>query len=236
MTTQSSQQTEFSDTSTSSSWTTSYAVNEGSAGYATMDCYTYGHCACATSQPHAVQGPFHVPPSEFNEHLPAPTTSQLPQDASIIQPLASSGLSRRTIDVICTICDQSTNGASCGARISYKDYDRQALVVHLQTTHGVHHPNLNSHAPGEPLIECPDTGCICRFRRKECARRDANGRPIPHRTHVVDIIRHYIDKHLQPVTATTSSRFECDLCGKGFTRSGSVARHQRNNCPRRSRI
>jgi hypothetical protein len=232
--TQSSQRTEFSDTSADSSWSTPNAVNGVGVGYATIDRYTHADWAYATGHPLVVQEPTHEPPSGTNPHNPAPSTSQSARGASVPDPPASPVSSRHAIDTICTIRDQSRQGAACGFHITYMGYDRQALVVHLQSYHGVNHSNLNSHAPGEPLIECPDIGCMCRFRRKECVRRDANGRIMPHRTHVVDIIRHYIDKHLQPVIATNGRGFDCDLCGKEFTRYGSMTRHKRNNCPRRS--
>jgi hypothetical protein len=122
----------------------------------------------------------------------------------------------------------SQAGHECGALLPT---DRSSLETHLRLAHGVTMFKVpRTRRVGDQLISCPDDQCFCRFREKDCSRWHEDGSRALHRTHVVDLLRHYKDVHLRPVNNEVPDRNRCDLCNAIFTRPENVARHKRSNC------
>jgi hypothetical protein len=96
----------------------------------------------------------------------------------------------------------------------------QAVAHHLRTAHDVPQVKLTGTLlAGQPLLTCPDETCRCRYRAGPCAGPR-------HPTHVKDLVRHCMDKHLEG-----AERSSCGTCGYRFTRPESRRRHLRIGCP-----
>jgi hypothetical protein len=135
-----------------------------------------------------------------------------------------------TITIACTLRCGPGPGNQCNTILSYKDWDRRTLMDHIREQHGI----VNLKRAAQAHVSCPDKSCICRFKNKICVTRDQNGRVVPHSTHVVDYLRHYMDNHLEPPANMNASRHTCQSCRRAFTRHGSLVRHQRGTrrCPK----
>jgi hypothetical protein len=123
---------------------------------------------------------------------------------------------------ICTLPINRDHGRrECGARLSA---DYRSVATHLRTAH-----NIQDVKATHPLITCPDETCRCRFRKRACPgsatvqQIDGTTR---HRTHVADLVRHCMDKHMRG-----AERVSCDRCGQSFTRRESRQRHLSGGCP-----
>jgi hypothetical protein len=129
-------------------------------------------------------------------------------------------------EYICTIRDGIDVDKECGVVLQCHGANQRNLIAHLRGCHGIQQVKLKTHNPGEPLIQCPDHYCACRFRTKECSRSKSEGLQTSHRSHVVDLLRHCLDRHVRPVHTPDNKQYMCVFCEKTFSRSGSVARHQ----------
>jgi hypothetical protein len=127
---------------------------------------------------------------------------------------------------VCTLpSHRGSRSPECGVHIAAT---RRSVADHLRMTHGVQQVTLRrTRVSGQqvPLLPCPDHDCRCRFRTKACGMQTDGGSR--HATHVVDLVRHCMDRHLQ-----VSQSIQCEHCGKAFSRRGSRARHIRNGCPK----
>jgi hypothetical protein len=122
---------------------------------------------------------------------------------------------------ICTL-RTGPSGRQCGANLPA---ERHTLAAHLKTVHYVSQVKVpRSRVAGHPLLPCPDESCRCRFRTKVCSMQPNTG--ARHRTHVVDLVRHCMDKHL-----LVSKHFRCGTCDQTFSRRESITRHSKNGCP-----
>jgi hypothetical protein len=130
---------------------------------------------------------------------------------------------------------QETLLATCTIRSGLEDREcgiqfpptRASLAAHLRTIHYVQQVKLTrTRLAGDPLITCPEEACHCRFYGRTCAIQPTE--TVQHRTHVVDLLRHCMDKHLRmPQRAS----IQCAHCGQSFTRRESLTRHVKRGCP-----
>jgi hypothetical protein len=135
-------------------------------------------------------------------------------------------LSADFIEVACSLPQGSGEGGTCGVIMRYKSSERSAIIKHIRENH----LQITTRKTSGVHVVCPDDHCLCRFQSKDCSELDPAGRPIPHRTHVTDYLRHYMDRHL-----SKAEKYTCGVCGTDFTRHGSLIRHQKNGtktCPR----
>lgn len=156
------------------------------------------------------------------------SSSATSTDTVVARP--ATGPLRRTssthYEYICTVRDDLNGDKQCGVILKFQDGDHRTLITHLRESHGVQQIKLKTHIPGDSLIQCPDHYCVCRFRTRECSRPNPEGPHISHRSHVVDLLRHYLDRHVKLVHASDNKQYTCVFCERTFSRSGSVARHQ----------
>jgi hypothetical protein len=130
---------------------------------------------------------------------------------------------QETFLATCTI-RSGPEGRECGSRLS-PNYT--SLAAHLRTVHDIQEVKLaRTRLAGRPLITCPEKACRCRFRGRACAIQSTEA--THHRTHVVDLVRHCMDKHLRMPRQTC---IRCAHCGQSFTRRESLRRHMKRGCP-----